>query len=140
MRTLQSLRESCADSEPLITMAEPTINLPMAATMVKQPMQKLIPVDGFYLFEVKLSYTIADASPFIHGTDYLKIDIYTGDSSFTRIISTYFPYDQVGTMNLYTFTASAVIYCFSGSVYGIGARVSKPGTIDVSDMRTYRIF
>ena len=140
MRTLQSLRESCADGEAFQTEGQPTINLPMAATMVKVAMQKLIPVDGFYLFEVKLSYSITDASPFVHGTDYLKIDIYTGDSTFTRIISTYFPYDQVGTMNLYTFTASVVIYCFSGSEYGIGARVSKPGTIDVSDMRTYRNF
>jgi len=140
MRTLQSLRESCADAEAFQTEGQPTINLPMAATMVKVAMQKLIPVDGFYLFQVKLSDTIDNADLFINGSDYVKIDIYTGNSSYTRIISTYYPHDTVGGMNLYTFSATAVIYCFSGSEYGIGAKVSKPGTIDVSDMRTYRIF
>ena len=140
MRTLQSLRESCADGVAIQTEGQPTINLPIAGTMVKVPMQKLIPVNGFYLFEVKLSYTIDNSAPFVNSTDYVKIDIYTGDSSFTRIISSYYPHDTVQGMNLYTFSATAVIYCLSGSVYGIGAKVSKPGTIDVSDMRTYRIF
>jgi len=77
MRTLQSLRESCADVDPLLTEAQPTINLPIAGTMVKVDMQKLIPVNGFYLFEVKLSYTIENGDPFVNGTDYVKIDIYT---------------------------------------------------------------
>ena len=140
MRTLQSLRESCADGEAFQTEGQPTINIPMAGTMVKVPTQKLIPVDVFYLFEVKLSYTIENSAPFVNGTDYVKIDIYTRDSSFTRIISTYYPHDTVQGMKLYTFSAMAVIYCFSGSVYGIGAKVSKPGTIDVSDMRTYIFF
>ena len=63
MRTLQSLRESCADGEAFQTEGQPTINLPIAGTMVKVPMQKLIPVDGFYLFEVKLSYTIDNGTP-----------------------------------------------------------------------------
>ena len=139
MRTLQSLRASCVDAEASQTEAQPTINLPVAGAMVKVPMQKLIPVDGFYLFEVKLSYTIDNGAAFVNGTDYVKIDIFTGTTTYTRIISSYFP-DKLETMNVYTFTASSVIYCFAGSEYGIAARVSEPGTIDVSDMRTYRIF
>ena len=64
MRTLQSLRESCADGDPLETEGQPTINLPVGGAMVKVPMQKLIPVDGFYLFEVKLSYSITGGRSF----------------------------------------------------------------------------
>ena len=140
MRTLQTLRASCVDAEPLLTEAQPTINLPVAGAMVKVPMQKLIPVDGFYLFQVDLYYTIGSGNPFVNGEDYVKIDIYSGDSTYNRIISSYFPHNNAGSMNLYTFNATSVIYCFAGSVYGIAARASKPGTIEVSDMRTYRIF
>ena len=56
MRTLQSLRDSCADGEAFQTEGQPTINIPMAGTMVKVPMQKLIPTYGFII--LKLNYLI----------------------------------------------------------------------------------
>jgi hypothetical protein len=139
MRTLESLRGSCVDGTILQTAWNDNIALPLPDIAGSQLMQKVIPTSGFYYFYVNLTYAIENGN-WVDGTDFLKADIYTSDTSehpatvYNPIINT--RYEQHGNV----FTATLVLYCNAGHTYGLSIRASKVGTAEVHLFETMRIF
>ena len=140
MRTLETLRRTCVDSEALQTAYDGTSVVSANGVRDVVLMQKRIPAHGFYLFTIDVEYKFDDiAAPWVNGTDYFKVDIFSEDMdigyrSYTPIIN--------GTQgaNATYFKSTLVMYCFSGQGYGVSFQGSKAGTAIVSMMETLRIF